>query len=657
MKTLLLITLLFNIAINSNAQIPNLQWAKNIGGSRGDDIKTDAAGNVYTTGYFSGVADFDPGPGTFYLTADGGGADDAYVSKLDTYGNFLWAARLGGDATNYNFSVEVDASGNVYSAGRFSGTVDFDPGPGIFNITSLGQYDIGISKLDAAGNFVWAKRFGGTQSETANALLIDDAGNICITGIFVGIADFDPGPAVFNLNGNGVFGESFIAKLNADGNFIWAKEIDGYFAEGFGISKDATGNLYVCGTFDQAVDLDPGVAVFNVTTSGAADAFLVKLDVNGNFIWGKSFGGIGSQTCKSVAVDATGNVLLTGYFPFTVDFDPGAAVFNITALGASDAYVLKLDGSGNFIWAKVFSGTAADNANDIAVDVMGNVFVTGLFQFTADFDPGPGVYNLTALSNDIYIAKLDAAGNFGWAIKYGGTTLDAGLSIFVAATGNIYATGFFEEVVDFDPGPGITTLNSSTGRTFIVNLGNGTLPLTLLEFSGKNTVVGNELIWKTAQEINTSHFEIQWSSNGQQFNSISTLPAAGNSTQTKQYRFLHTQPLSGNNFYRLKMVDADGRFTYSNIVTVQVKSAGNAVDVFPNPVVQVMQLKITSLKNETVQLQLINAMGMQVASKQIHLSQGLNIFSWDIKSVATGKYFLVDEKKQYQPISIIKQEN
>jgi len=113
------------------------------------------------------------------------------------------------------------------------------------------------------------------------------------------------------------------------------------------------------------------------------------------------------------------------------------------------------------------------------------------------------------------------------------------------------------------------------------------------------------------------------------------------------------------------MVDADGRFTYSNIVTVQVKSAGNAVDVFPNPVVQVMQLKITSLKNETVQLQLINAMGMQVASKQIHLSQGLNIFSWDIKSifswdiksVATGKYFLVDEKKQYQPISIIKQEN
>jgi len=214
------------------------------------------------------VADFDPGPGTFYLTADGGGADDAYVSKLDTYGNFLWAARLGGDATNYNFSVEVDASGNVYSAGRFSGTVDFDPGPGIFNITSLGQYDIGISKLDAAGNFVWAKRFGGTQSETANALLIDDAGNICITGIFVGIADFDPGPAVFNLNGNGVFGESFIAKLNADGNFIWAKEIDGYFAEGFGISKDATGNLYVCGTFDQAVDLDPGVAVFNVTTCG-----------------------------------------------------------------------------------------------------------------------------------------------------------------------------------------------------------------------------------------------------------------------------------------------------------------------------------------------------------------------------------------------------
>lgn len=112
MKKIYLALLLLASAIFADAQ-PSLQWARNIGGSRGDEIKTDAAGNVYTVGYFSGSKDFDPGPGTFYLTADGGGADDAYVSKLDMNGNFLWAVRLGGDATNYNFSVEVDVAGNV----------------------------------------------------------------------------------------------------------------------------------------------------------------------------------------------------------------------------------------------------------------------------------------------------------------------------------------------------------------------------------------------------------------------------------------------------------------------------------------------------------------------------------------------------------------
>lgn len=652
MKKIYLVSFLLVFVINGNAQ-PPLQWARNIGGSRGDNIMSDAAGNVYTTGYFSGTKDFDPSAGTFFLNASGI-ADDAYISKLDANGNFIWAIQLGGTSTNYNFSVEVDAAGNVYSVGYFSGTVDFDPGPGVYNLTTNGQADISISKLDAAGNFIWAKSIGGSSTEIAYAVLLDQSGNICITGIFVGIVDFDPGPSIVNLDGNGVFGECFILKLDTDGNFLWAKEIDGYFAEGSSITTDATGNLIVCGTFGQTVDLDPSLGVFNITSTGSEDAFIVKLDALGNFIWGRAFGSIGTETCKSVKLDPSGNIFLTGYFSFTADFDPGASMFNITAVGASDAYVVKLDAAGIFVWAKVFSGTAADNANGLDTDAMGNVYITGLFQNTADFDPGPGVFNLTAFSNDIYIAKLDAAGNFGWAIKYGGTTLDAGLSIFVSSSGNIYVTGYFEEVVDFDPGPGITALNSSTGRTFIVNLGNSVVPLTLLEFSGKPVGAGNLLTWKTAQEINTKHFGLERSGDGQQYNTIATLPAAGNSYQIIYYNYVHQQPANGNNFYRLKMVDTDGRFTYSPVIVVNNNTGSSSVKIFPNPVTDIFQLQIDAEKEETIVCNLYSDEGKISGSKKIKLQKGINQISWNIQTLARGNYFLSFPDESFKAKKIIK---
>jgi hypothetical protein len=643
----------FVSGIYANAQ-PALQWAKNIGGTRGDEIKVDAAGNVYTTGYFSSVGDFDPGPGTFFLTAASGGASESYVSKLDANGNFLWAVRLGGGNGNLNFSIEVDAVGNVYTVGYFSGTADFDPGPAVFNLTSNGQYDVGISKLDANGNFVWAKNVGGTTSDLVYSVVINQNGSICLTGNFAGLVDFDPGPSVFNLNGDGVFAECFILCLSAAGDFIWAREIDGNYSVGSNVTKDAVGNLYVCGVYDLTADLDPGAGVFSVTTSNGTDAFVIKLDAGGNFIWGKSFGGPGSQTCESVKTDAAGNVFLTGYFPLTADFDPGVGVFAMTALGTSDAFVLKLDASGNFVWAKAFSGSGADNANDIAVDATGNSYITGLFQNTTDFDPGPGVFNLTAFSNDIYIAKLDAAGNFGWAIRFGGATLDAGLSVFAGEMGNIYATGFFAGAVDFDPGAGITTLFSSTGQTFIVNLGGAVLPLTLLEFFGKETVAGNLLNWKTAQEINTKDFEIEWSGNGLHFTKIAVLPSAGNSTQELSYNYLHKTPADGANYYRLKMQDIDGRFTYSPIIKIIVVTNAFSVTVFPNPVINYVQLYMKAPKNEMILLTLHSADGKMILSKQFAVTKGNNLLKWDVQFVSAGSYFISSSNIPLPTINIIK---
>ena len=656
MKTLQCITALLLFSASAMSQLPSLNWAKNIGGSRGNHITVDAAGNVYTTGYFSGVADFDPGPGTFYLTADGG---DAYVSKLDADGNFVWALQFGGDQTNYGQAVNVDVSGNVYIAGYFGGTVDFDPGPAVFNITSNGQNDIFITKLDTNGNLLWAKNIGGTNSDLAYAAVLDVSGNICMTGVFIGSVDFDPGSGMFNMNGGGN-NDCFILKLSSNGDFLQALQIADSYSEGDAIAVDAANNLYVCGNYNLTTDLDPGVGVFNVTASSGADAFVIKLNSAGGFIWGKSFGGLGTDNCKAVKADAAGNVFLAGDFPFTVDFDPGPGTYNIATTGSIDAYVLKLNSSGDFAWAKVFAGTVADAAKGLALDAAGNVYTTGIFQGTADFDPGPGEFNLTVsngVNNDIFLSKLNTSGDLVWALNFGGAFDDQGLSVFVSATGNIYATGEFDGgAVDFDPNAGITTLSSSTGTTFIVNLnGNVVLPVTLLSFSGEATHRGSELKWETAQEFNTNLFELQWSKDARYFAKIGSMPAAVNSPTMQRYQYLHVTPSSGVNYYRLKMVDADERFTYSPIIKINSSHNSETVTVFPNPVTDVIYLEVEALKNESVRLYLYNAEGKMMDTRNFKMVKGSNQFIWNVQTLAPGRYSISFANKQFTSMSIIKQ--
>jgi hypothetical protein len=189
-------------------------WAKQMGGTDydvGQGIAVDMAGNVYTTGYFQGTADFDPGPGSFNLTSTGN--EDIFVSKLDSAGNLVWAKQMGGTSGDAGQDIAVDAAGNVYTTGFFYSTVDFDPGPGTFNLTSTGDTDIFVSKLDSAGNFVWAKQMGGTDPDAGYDIAVDAAGNVYTTGYFWGTADFDPGPGSFNLTSAG-FSDIFVSKLS-----------------------------------------------------------------------------------------------------------------------------------------------------------------------------------------------------------------------------------------------------------------------------------------------------------------------------------------------------------------------------------------------------------------------------------------------------------
>lgn len=387
-----------------------------------------------------------------------------------------WAVGLGGNDSEEGSSVEVDAQGNVYTTGYFSGTADFDPDPlKSFNLISNGSWDIFISKLDSAGNFVWAKNMGGSDYDNGSDIAIDPDGNVYTTGFFNGTVDFDPDPqCIFPLTSNGGY-DVFISKLDASGNFVWAKSLGGEKTDyAYSLALDNKGNILLSGCFKDTVDFDPGQGMCFLSAESGSDIFISKLDANGNFVWATRMGGGTIDKAFSLALDADGNVYTTGQFKGTTDFDPGAATAFLSSNGDKDIFISKLNTDGNFVWAKNVGGSTTDEGYSVAIDATGNVFVTGKFSGTADFDPGKNDYLLSSNGSfDLFLLKLDPQGNFICAKSIGGTSIDYACSLAFDENHNVYQTGVFAGTVDFDPGAGVYDLTSNgSWDIFITKLDN-----------------------------------------------------------------------------------------------------------------------------------------------------------------------------------------
>jgi hypothetical protein len=487
-KILLLISCLISIA-TLNAQ--TFIWAKRMGTTtteKGGSVAVDASGNVYTTGYFQGTVDFDPGPGTANLTNAAG--DDVYITKFNSLGNFVWVKQFTSNGLYCSGkAIAVDGSGNVYTTGFFTGTTDFDPGAGTSNMAPAGQQDIFISKLDASGNFVWAKKIGATLGDYGESIAIDGAGNVYTTGYFTSNVDFDPGAGVFNLN-NASGADGFISKLDMNGNFVWAKQFGGSSGSTVvnSIALDVSGNILTTGYLQNVTDFDPGPASYTLTSTGGYDIFVSKLDAGGDFVWAKSMGGTIDDMGEGIDVDVSGNVYTAGHFYGTVDFDPGAAVASFSAPTGDNTFILKLDATGNYVWNKQLTASSGfvNNANDVAVDASGNVFTTGYFGGIGDFDPSPtSSYTLSSPSAyNSFISKLDGSGNFVWACTMYSSNGSEAHAIAVAS-GSVYTTGWFTLTADFDPSASVFSLTAAGSEEIFILKMSDALILNLTE-----TIVG-----------------------------------------------------------------------------------------------------------------------------------------------------------------------
>lgn len=439
----------------TKSQSPSWLWARNFGGTkevRVYDIALDNEGCAYTSGSFLGVADFNPDTSSsFDLTASGAFNADLFISKLDSSGNFVWAKNIGIASEEIAYSLVTDDFANLYVTGVFSGTVDFDPGPNVANLISAGAKDVFVLKLDSSGNFVWARNVGGTNEDVAFAIALDPLNNILVTGSFSATADFDPGPSTFNLTTSGPR-NIYVLKLNNTGDFVWAKQIGGNGQDwNNAIATDEDGNVYTTGKFYGSIDFDPStITSDSVTALQYDDTFISKLDSSGNYVWAAHFPGYGNEMGYGLSADEPGKLYFTGRFDGTVDFDPSPGdTFNITSTGNNDSFICKLTTNGSFVWVKSFDGADAQTGLSLAFDPSGNgaIISGGSFTGTTDFDPGTGNASFTSAGNvDLYISKLDTAGNFVWATSIGNSDNEGNASLALSTTGKLYMSGIFNSL-------------------------------------------------------------------------------------------------------------------------------------------------------------------------------------------------------------------
>lgn len=414
-------------------------------------LDTDAAGvaidssdNIYITGTSQGA-------NLFGKNATSGTTDDIFVAKLNSSGVIQWVYAAGGTGRDRGRKIALDSSGNIYVTGYYWSTVDFGGG----NVTSNGNWDAFLLKLDSSGTFQWVKSYGSNYNDLGRDVAIDSNDNIYMLGNYRYTVDFGGGDEINNNNS-----DIFLVKFNSSGVFQWvytagASEADDSRA----LALDSNDNLYITGSFRDTVNFGGG----NITAANLDDLFILKLNSSGAYQNIYTSNIFTTQKGKGLAVDSSGNIYATGTFSGTVDFGGG----NITSSG-NDIYLLKLNSSFAFQWVKRF---AVDNGSTgqalglaVTVDEDGNVYSVGQIGGSVDF--GGGTINFGS-QDDAYIVKYDSSGSFQWSKTFGSASannIDKTQDIVIDSNGFVIAVGEVEsQNIDFTSvGDGILT-NYVTG--------------------------------------------------------------------------------------------------------------------------------------------------------------------------------------------------
>ena len=451
-KTVLLFFTFF-IGLSHLTKAQNLDWAFQLGNIGEEDyVKdaiTDTMDNVYMVGYYLADMDVDPGPDVYTLTSPD--ITVGYITKYNTSGELVWAKQIDGDGVVCT-NIILDTTGFIYVSGYFFTKIDINTEAGVEYIYGDDVYSsLFIFKFDLDGNKIWSYVISGDAAIRPQAgMELTADNNIYIAGFNDGNIDLDAGPGVYMLNNDGVRNQ-FLMLISNEGNFV--SVIEGGEEE-FSIVDfdiDSNNDFIITGTFSEAVDFDPGPLEAWHTAAGGADVFIAKWNAAGVFQWASFIGGTAAENVSQIELGNENVIYLTGNFNESCDFDPGLGTQFLTSAGYSDAFLSKYDADGNYLWAFQLGGIYSEIYQNIILDKDENILLTGDFRMVSDFDPGPGVYNMSASSSaDIYFAKYTTNGEFISANKI--YCYEYGYAHGIALTKNndFYIAGRFSGKSDFD---------------------------------------------------------------------------------------------------------------------------------------------------------------------------------------------------------------
>jgi len=477
MNRLLIAVLLIMTAALAFAQVPDWQWAQRFGNydyDYGYDLATDAAGNVYLAGAFSASAQFGD------TTLNSAGSMDVAVVSYDANGNVNWAVRGGGTGNDVANSVAVASNGDVYIQGTFFSTATF----GTHSVSSGGQSDIFVAKLNSAGEWQWAISASTFGTDTAGQIALDSEGNAYVTGTIWGDATL--GTIYLPTIG---YKDVFVAKVSSGGSWIWANLAGGTNSdEGWGIAIDGSGDIYISGTVFQSVTFGP----FSYTTNHN-DAFVAKLNNIGEWQWLSTSNGSAPEYAENLCLDATGNIFIGGYYYTDSWYAPHFGAITPPELGTHTMYVAKLSSTGSWVWVKgagallTANGYSSQNnkVKSLISDATGNVWVTGAYEGNAQFD---GLTVPTMGGVDGFLAKLDGAGNWLNVESFGGASSDWGYGVALDASDNAFVTGFNSGTISFGD---ISLVSAGSYDGFIAGFGQAGTAAPQIETDLSNLDFGN----------------------------------------------------------------------------------------------------------------------------------------------------------------------
>lgn len=446
-----------------HAQSIDFQWARSASGpglDHGVDVASDGNGNIYVTGHYrSDSIAF----GSIVLVKEPGPSSSSaiFLAKYDAGGDVLWARSAGGNATDISNGVAVDPDGNACIVGAFqSDSLSFGTTTLFNTVTNGSTEDVFVAKFDPDGNVLWARSAGGSSGsprDFGNAVAVDGNGNVCIGGYFRS-QNMAFGPFLLTNIGQA---DAFIAKYDANGDVLWARsEAGGGGDLCTALDVDASGNIYAAGHY-YSNSITIGTTTLT-NTNNVHDLFMAKYDADGNPLWARGASGNGDDWCTGLAADASGNMIVTGWFNgFPITFGS----LTLPNAGSKDIFIAKYSTLGEVLWAQSAGEGYAEESGAIATDASGSVYLTGLFGISISF--GSTTIN-GGVGSNVFVAKYDPDGDALWALGASGIVDEQGSGIAVEGADNLYVTGSFDSP-SLACGPD-TLLNTGPSDVLIANL-------------------------------------------------------------------------------------------------------------------------------------------------------------------------------------------